>query len=174
MSVSLFFFTWGLVVGGLITLIVQSIFNRNKFYVSRKEMDDFAVKMQKMGRALHKVQLVEELSNEQANLIAQLSMPSKNASHARHKSKILEEIKELEKAKMEIFKSIVDDGVDPLVKVYDESSPDQTKEITMSEAILRYESNQKPTQTDSNPQRGNHLRLVKGEQSNDTNPTTIH
>lgn len=174
----IFFFAWGFVIGGLLTLVFQYFVNRNKFILTKKEVDEFGFKMQKMGRALQNVKLVEELSNQQAKLIVQLSIPSKNASHARHRSNILEEVKELEQAKIKIFKSIVDDGVDPLVKVYDNDSPDKTKKITMSEAILRHEANQKnikeSTRTDSNPPRGNHLRLVKGEQSNDTNSETIH
>lgn len=141
-------------------------------------MNEFAIKMQKMGSISHKIQVSEELSKEQARLITQLSLPSKNSSHDSYKREILEEVKEIEKTKMAIFKTIVEDGFDPMVKVYDGNSPNQTKEITMSEAVLRYEANQKTTkestQTDSNPQRGNHLRLVKGEQSNDTNSTTIH
>lgn len=75
----------------------------------------------------------QELAKIQAELKAQAEMPSKNSVHSKYKNGLVSEIFELEKQKLEILRSIIEDGIDPVITMVDDEG--SKKEITLSSYI---------------------------------------
>ena len=79
----------------------------------------------------------QELSALQLDLLDQAYQPSKNVAHSKYKNNLIRRIEEIEKEKIEIFRSIVKDGIDPYLQL---AGPDgQLEKVRMSEAIKRAE-----------------------------------
>jgi hypothetical protein len=62
-----------------------------------------------------------ELAKMQVELKAMAEMPSKNALHSNHKNGLISEIMDLERQKIDILRSILGDGIDPLITVINPS-----------------------------------------------------
>lgn len=58
-----------------------------------------------------------QITQEQAELMAQIDRPSKNALHSKFKNGLVAEAKRLEEEKTELLRSIIADGYDPEVTV---------------------------------------------------------
>ena len=121
-----------------------------------------------------------KIAEEQANLISQVDQPSRSASHSRYKNGIVGRIKELENRKLDIFESILENGVDPLIMVGD--GTDEPTEMRMSELVRERrreldDENYVPSTDSKNPrEKVSHLKLVKNEETQDvdTSSSPVH
>lgn len=87
---------------------------------------------------------IEELCKQQVDLTSSINVPSKNAMHSKHKWTILASIKDLERTKLDLMRSVVADGIDLTVVVTDANGGKET--LKMSELIIKGEVflNEKP------------------------------
>ena len=176
-------FTLGFLVGIItIGLLVAYQINRLDKTAGKKLEEDirnFSKEMEKV--AFVKVQFKEanRITDKQMELLGSLERPNASASHARYKNQILQQVKDLEEKKIEIFKSILDTGIDPVISMF---TPDNGKvEMRMSDALKRHEglpdTNSKD-KTDPNSPRGTvvPLRIVKEENEDESKPRdrTVH
>ena len=143
----------------------------------RREIEELIKDAEKLGSVKYRFKLVEEITNEQTGLIKSIDRPSASAAHSRHKNGVISRLKELEDKKADIFRSILDDGLDPMITIVDPQTGAPQK-LKMSEALaMRENMNQKLPKTESIFSRRNvtHLRVVKDEENNDEskpgNPT---
>jgi hypothetical protein len=93
---------------------------------------------------LERLKKAGECTQEQNAIAAQHSMPSSNALHSKYKNQLASRFKQLEEEKLEILRSIVTDGFDPMVMCFNNSTQ-QNEEILLSE-FLKIASGESPTQ----------------------------
>lgn len=106
---------------------------------------------------------VQKITDQQMSLLSGAERPSASALHSKHQNSIIGELKKLEEEKIAIFRSILQDGLDPNLSMIVDGKPSTMK---MSEAVSLYESNQKQVvKTETNIPRSN-LRLVINEDDN--------
>lgn len=79
------------------------------------------------------------IAQEQLELRAQAELPSMNAAHSRYKNGLVYEIRELERQKIDILKTIIKDGFDPMITVINEAGA--REEIPLSAYINNAELN---------------------------------
>ena len=78
-----------------------------------------------------RIRKVKDLTDMQMALQIQTDGPQRNAMDGKFKNTIIKDIKDLEEQKVEILKSIITDGFDPVISV---ANPDGTVEtITLSQ-----------------------------------------
>ena len=73
-----------------------------------------------------------KIAQIQMELRAQVEMPSKNGLHSKYKSGLITEIGELEQEKLDILKTVLAEGFNPMITVAQESG---TKEVPLSEYV---------------------------------------
>jgi hypothetical protein len=73
-----------------------------------------------------------QITQEQAELMAQIDQPSKNALHSKFKNGLVAEAKRLEEEKTELLRSIVADGYDPEVVV---QTPEGMRRMLLTEYL---------------------------------------
>lgn len=76
---------------------------------------------QKKGSIQARLVKAAEIAQEQANIRSQMEMPSKNALHSRYKNGLVGEIQDLEQQKLDILKSVLADGYDPMIVTQNEN-----------------------------------------------------
>lgn len=103
---------------------------------------------------------VTQITSEQMELLANAERPSASATHSKYQNSIVSELKKLEKEKMDIFRSILKDGVDPKLSVIADGKPTVMK---MSEAVSLYDSHQSPSDFSDSKNPRVRLRLVRQE-----------
>lgn len=81
---------------------------------------------------------VEKITIEQMRLMDLLTAPNKGAAHAKGKKDLVDGIEALEDNKINIFRSILKDGFNPVVSMYNEAG--KKEDMKMSEAIERSEN----------------------------------
>ena len=158
----------------------------NAFLKYEKEVDRLVVDINKSYKQAELIGSVKErfnqfhaLSADQLDLLGQADRPSANASHSKFKNSIVRELKYLEEKKKAILKSVLDDGIDIEIVMYNQNGV-QTK-MKISEFLNEHPPSSEKTES-NNPQKSKRnlrlvkqpLRLVKEEKSDDTNGTTIH
>jgi hypothetical protein len=88
-------------------------------------LDELKKKAQEMDdkRESIKQRLVKasELAQAQTELRAQAEMPSKNSLHSRYKNGLVEEITNLEYQKLDILKTVLAEGFDPMITVLNDA-----------------------------------------------------
>lgn len=77
-----------------------------------------------------------EISNKQLELYMQTQEPSKNSLHSKWKNDLIYQIKELEKEKRTVLRSIIKDGLDPELELKDEKTG-QKYQTKLSEYMLK-------------------------------------
>lgn len=91
-----------------------------------------------------------ELTRIQNELISQAQQPSQNALHSRHKNGLIQQYKALEVEKMGVLQSIIKDGHDPMVTVFNQALK-QNQEVKLSDFLTQFVPNTpKETPTDPN------------------------
>lgn len=88
----------------------------------KKHTDELESKKASIKEKLLKA---SDITKAQMSLRDQIELPSKNALHSRHKVGLMYELRDLEKEKIDILKSILLEGYDPMVTVL---SPSGTRE----------------------------------------------
>ena len=113
--------------------------------VRASSLDDKKIKViiseaEKIGSIKYRFSLAEEMSKQQMDLMDKIYEPSKGAAHSRWKNEIIQQVDAIEKDKLDIFRTLIKDGVDPYIQF---AGPEgQMEKIRMSEAVARAESNQ--------------------------------
>ena len=74
-----------------------------------------------------------ELAQTQMAIRSQLEMPSKNGLHSKYKSDLASELQNIEQRKIDILKTILAEGVNPMITVIDEGGA--RKEISLAEYV---------------------------------------
>jgi len=85
----------------------------------------------------------------QLELTAQLEAPTKGTSHSFWKRDLQSQIMDMEEEKMDIFRSILSDGVDPVLVTM--GLDGEREDIKMSVAVERYEANNPRSSNLSSP-----------------------
>lgn len=177
----------GIIIGALLGIIINNEFNKlnikSILKLVKKELVAAYDEGVKYGSIKLKLDRINEISSEQIKYFGALERPNASAAHSRHKNSIVSQIKAMEAEKIELFKSILDSGVDPLLTVVIEG---ETKSMRASELlpILTNETTDTTPQskTDSIPPMNTRaLSIVKntkentddGSQSDPSNPA-IH
>jgi len=102
----------------------------------KKAVRDAIKDIELIGSIKYRFTKVSEITDRQMQLISSTERPSASAAHSRHKNSIVGELKALEQEKIEIFKSILADGVDPQLSIVIDG---QQQNIKMSEAVAIFE-----------------------------------
>lgn len=87
-----------------------------------------------------------ELTKQQNELAAASSLPSANALHSRHKNLMAARYKQLEDQKIAVLQSIVRDGFDPMVTVFN-AATNQNEEVLLSHFLNHASGAPKAQQT---------------------------
>jgi hypothetical protein len=91
-----------------------------------------------------------DLTRVQNEIIAQAQQPSQNSLHSKHKNALVQQYKAIEVEKMGILHSIIKDGHDPFVTVFNATSK-QNEEVKLSFFLSQFvPSSQQTTNTESN------------------------
>jgi hypothetical protein len=168
----------GAVIGSLFTLIIFAIMGTHlsKKYDNETDLKDTISDIELMGSVKYRFSKVTEITERQLELVSRTERPSASAAHSRHKNSIVGELKSLEQEKIEIFRSILKDGIDPKLQIVIDGKPSTMK---MSEAVELFDSNngggssnQHVPQTESSTLRNNGLRLVQTQENQDESGTT--
>lgn len=108
-----------------------------------------------------------DISMQQAEIMAQLQMPSKNSLHSKYKNQLVAEIKSLEEEKCAILKSIITDGYNPNVNVTLESGEHKTMPLKEYMEYLGIPTG--PTEQELREQRKAKFTVIQGGKSETTN-----
>lgn len=87
-----------------------------------------------------------DMTKEQNDIMTASSQPSSNALHSRHKNGLIARYKELEKLKMEVLTSIIKEGHDPMVTVFN-AQTNQNEELPLSQFLNAITGNNKVQET---------------------------
>jgi ABC-type phosphate transport system auxiliary subunit len=74
-----------------------------------------------------------KLAQTQAQLRSQVELPSKNSTHSKHKNGLISEIQDLEQQKIDILKTILAEGFNPVITVVHEGGAKQ--EVPLSDYV---------------------------------------
>lgn len=143
MVVAISFFAGGFF--GIVTAICIGLYLSKQDEQHIKEINDTIpkiyekLKMEKIKTSVRaRFDQIQAITDRQISLQQSTSVPSKSASHSRWKNDLNRQILEMEKEKIKIIRSILADGVDPLITIM--GNDNETVKIRMSEAITRLEA----------------------------------
>lgn len=130
----------GFLSGVATVLLVSYIVVRSERNKLKKEAEQIKLKQEDLKKKYEivrpRLKQVADISNKQLELYAQTQEPSKNSLHSKWKNDIISEIKELEKEKRSILRSIIKEGFDPDLSLTDDR--DGRKEtVRLSEYMAR-------------------------------------
>lgn len=140
-----------------------------------KGLEDAMKDLELMGSIKERFKKVDEMIQEQLNLMSMIDGPSKGASHSRYKGEIARRIKELEESKLDIYKTILADGIDPILTAVVEGD---TSKMKLSDAVRDMElalteADGPPPKTNPKKPRKNFLKLVTEETPDESENSTI-
>lgn len=144
------------VITGIVLLLATFgiILNRRGKPKVEATVDRIVKDMKLMEDVKKRFSQIEKITDAQVTLISHLDRPSAGAAHSKHKNQLAHELKRLEIEKIDVMRSIVNDGVDPMLTVIVEG---ETKKLRMSEAIALHDTTVGPslgaapgTKTDTN------------------------
>ena len=135
----------GIIAGFLGTIVLLALLTFKPSRLDNKTVNKMLKEAELVGSIKYRFDQADKLSNEQFELLSKLDQPNKSASHAHWKNEIVNQVEELEKNKIEIFKSMLEDGIDPYLTTM--NSDGQTEQVRMSEAIKMAENNNDAPQT---------------------------
>lgn len=84
---------------------------------SSDKRKDVAAQKEAYAKVKPRLDRAAQITQEQAELMAQIDMPSKNSLHSKFKNGLVAEAKKLEEEKTELLRSIIADGFDPEITV---------------------------------------------------------
>ncbi len=76
-----------------------------------------------------------EISAKQLDIAQAIDQPSKNSLHSKYKNQLVGEVKDLEKEKRSILRSIIQDGFDPDLTITNQTG--EKEQISLSQYMLR-------------------------------------
>lgn len=157
-------------IGGVVTVLSLSFYyakkeikkNRSKAESFYKELDKIKETVKKATDVQARVNRVKEISKEQLDMQMQMELPQKNGLDGRYKNGLAKKIKSLEEEKMDILKSILNDGFDPEITTLNSES--KTETMKLSEFMGKNPHNAAEKTTKKSKAK---LRLVKQEEKED-------
>lgn len=127
----------GVLLGIVGTLMFLALISVRAGRLDEKQVKMIIDEAEKIGSIKYRFEQAQELSAQQLDLLNQAYQPSMSAAHSRYKNGLIHRVEEIEKEKIEIFRTIVKDGVDPYLQL---AGPDgKLEKVRMSEAIKRSE-----------------------------------
>lgn len=155
-------FICGFIVGIVSTFLILLYWGNRRYSKTLNALNEtseaFLKKTELVGSAKLRFNKIEDITADQLSLIKQLDMPSSSASHSRYKNTLIRQLSDMENEKIEIMRSIVKDGIDPVVSF---SIDGEIQKMKMSEAVTRHDAKSNVTKTDSKiPHKKNKLQLV--------------
>jgi len=147
----LYMYGIGVIVGVIVGILINNEyrkFNINSLLKTvKKELMKAYEAGVKYGAVQLKIQRINEISKIQIDYMSSLNRPNASAAHARHKNSLVSQVKALEEEKIALFKSMLEDGADPLLTVAIDGT---TKSMKASELLPILESGYTPQ--DETPQ----------------------
>jgi hypothetical protein len=137
----------------------------------------------KNGLLQAKIDRINEISNEQTHILGALDQPNASAAHSRYKNSLVSKIKAMEEEKLDLFKSMLKDGSDPIISI---KINGEAKTMKASQLLPYLESGLIPEdkttepKTDPNPvSKARILRVVKNtdedkDVKSNTGDSTVH
>ncbi len=152
-------FFLGIVAGAAVTTLAGLIYGTSLAKQEDVKVKEAMKNVELLGSVKYRFTKVNEITEAQLNLINQAERPSASASHSKHKNDIVGQIKALEEEKIEIFRSILKDGVDPKLSIMTDG---KMQSIRMSEAVAMHDGTQTYPVSNTEPSKPhkNGLRLV--------------
>lgn len=150
--VSLIFFVTGMFLGFTLTVYsLSSILKKTSIDKQDTLLKKTAEEHEMIGSIKYRFKQIANIQEEQLSIISKIEGPSKGAAYSRGRNNISKYVEELEKTKIDIFRSILEDGFDPIVTIYDYDG--NQRSIKMSEAVSIADKeleNTKPTKKPTN------------------------
>jgi hypothetical protein len=112
------------------------------------------------GSVNYRFKQIKKLTEKQFDIAKMIEGPSRGPSFSKYRRQAQKDIQELEDQKLEIFRSMVDDNVDPLISTLDLQGNERKLRVSEMLAEQEAKSTTKPN-TDPNNHRVAHLSLVK-------------
>jgi len=175
----------GVLVLALASFVVwlTSLVSSKKKY-SKVEMNKIIKDAQTVGSISWRYTIIEDITKKQIAIMSQLEAPTKSASHSKWKHNLIEQVEDMEVEKMNLFRSILAEGVDPILGCRKPSG--ELESLKMSEVLKRFDDHSasenpptlpKVTKTDSNNPCKNESNLIqmfknKENQRDPGNPQT--
>ena len=136
-----------IIISAITVIAVIYLMEQISLYLLRKKIQKAQQDVLILAKELQKKSMIAsaqrrfdkavDITRQQMELVSTTEGPSKSASHPRWKNDIRRQLIEMEREKIDIFKSILADGVDPTVKTI---SPDNTETVKkMSEIVKEFE-----------------------------------
>ena len=177
------FAIYGFFLGAVLSYLFTSriLLPRGYRAVSQADIEKITNRANKVGYTECKLDIVDSINQDQFALIDKLNAPNVSASHSKYKRELMQEIRELDDRKLDILKSIHDDGVELNLTITD-GFDGETKQISLSEFIKEHfpeESHQEPQEnvvlkSESKSIGDNVINLTdvrKGKNNATTNPS---
>lgn len=113
------FFDLGFIVGMISTFVYILYLGNKELKKQEEELETQTKEVQAKLSVNDRLKQVRAITEEQLDLLQQADHPQKNGLDGKFKNGLNGKVKELEKEKEEILKSIVTDGHDPLITTTD-------------------------------------------------------
>lgn len=82
-----------------------------------------------------------DITEQQLGILGALDQPQSGPLHGKHKNQLNSELKSLEDKKLNLLRSVLEDGHDPLLTILN-ADTNQKEKILLSEFLSRYEGQQ--------------------------------
>lgn len=99
---------------------------------AKQEQEDQDTKMKTVHSRLKRA---AEISTKQLEIAQAIDQPSKNSLHSKYKNQLVGEVKELEKEKRALLRSIIQDGFDPDLTITNQNG--EKEQISLSQYMIR-------------------------------------
>lgn len=151
----------GFIGGVFFVMFISYLFVRAERLNKQKLIAEQKIKQEEINKkyeiARPRLKKAAEISNKQLELFAATQGPSQGALHSKWKNDVLHEIKELEKEKRDILRSIIKEGLDPELTLTEEANgKKETVVVKLSEYMKR-----------------NNIPLVDGSEIAQTTPEVV-
>lgn len=148
----------GFMCGAISTVLAGLAWGSSLSKKDEKKLKESASKLELMGSVKYRFTQVNEITERQLSIVSQAERPSASAAHSRYKNDMAGLLKSLEEEKMNIFRSILKDGIDPNLTIMIDG---ESKKIRMSEAVAQHDgTSATPVKTEPSKPKNNGLRLI--------------
>lgn len=172
-------FAWGM-VAGISILTVYMRYQVKKLRKDNKSKEEIVDEFKKLAEKLQSKETsikerllqAQEIAKQQVEIKSMAEAPSKNALHSRHKNGLIGDIAELERQKLALLRSILDDGLDPTITVI--TSAGNREELLLSTYVAEaelslneYSPVSKTPETPDTPRQVGKFTVHKGGKNDD-------
>jgi hypothetical protein len=131
-------FVWGMLIG-VTAFVGYGMYQVRKIKKAKtsllEEVKKKAVDLeQKYGSVKDRLLKAAQIAQTQMELRSQAEMPSKNSLHSKYKNGLAAEINELEQQKLDVLKSVLAEGFNPMITVIHDGG--SKEELPLSDYVL--------------------------------------